>query len=138
MPDNLFDMSGRVAVVTGAASGLGQAMAIGLAHYGADVAIADINEAGMGETAARIRKLGRKVGAVGCDISIEADVSHLFEVADQVFGHVDSLINDPLFLALYKPEDLSLDDSNRVLSVKITGYLLCAKAAGKRMIQQGT
>jgi NAD(P)-dependent dehydrogenase (short-subunit alcohol dehydrogenase family) len=138
MPDNLFDLTGRVAVVTGAASGLGQAMAIGLAQYGADIAVADVNEAGMDETVTRIRSLGRKAEAVRCDISKEEDVTGLFDVVDGVFGRVDILINDPFILARYKPEDLSLDDWNRVIGVNITGYFLCARAAGKRMIAQGT
>ncbi len=137
MPDNLFDLRGRVAVVTGAASGLGQAMAIGLASYGADIAAADINDAGLAETVEQIKPLGRKAIAVHCDVTQAEQVNHLFEEVDRSFGRVDILINDPFVLARYRPEDLSLEDWNRVLNVNLTGYFLCARAAGQRMIKQG-
>ena len=138
MPDNLFDLSGRIAVVTGAASGLGRAMAIGLARYGADIAAADINDAGLAETVGQIKPLGRKAAVIPCDISQAEQVDRLFEEVDRTFGRIDILINDPYVIARYKPEELSLDDWNRVLSVNLTGYFLCAQAAGKRMIKQGS
>lgn len=137
IPGNLFDLTGRVAVVTGAASGLGQAMAVGLARYGADIAAADINEAGMAETVGQITVLGRKAIAVRCDISQPDQVAHLFDEVDRALGGVDIEINDPFVIARYAPEDLSLEDWNRVISVNLTGYFLCAQAAGKRMIKQG-
>ncbi len=137
MPDNLFDLTGRVAVVTGAASGLGQAMAVGMARYGADIAAADINDAGLAETAEQIKTIGRKVITVHCDISKPEDVDNLFATVDRELGRVDILVNDPFTLTRMKPEDLSLADWNRCLSVNITGYFLCAQAAGRRMIAQG-
>ncbi len=137
MPDKLFDLSGRVAVVTGAASGLGRAIAIGLARFGADLALADVNDVGMAETARLAAESGHKLAGFHCDISQQAEVDHLFADVDRVFGRVDILINDPFVIARYKPEDLSLDDWNRVLSVNLTGYFLCAQAAGRRMIAQG-
>jgi NAD(P)-dependent dehydrogenase (short-subunit alcohol dehydrogenase family) len=133
----LFDLTGRVAVVTGAASGLGQAIALGLARYGADIVAADINDAGLAETLTQLAALGRKAVAVHCDISQPEAVEQLFSEVDRVFGRVDILINDPFTLARYKPEDLSLEDWNKVLSVNLTGYFLCAQAAGRRMIAQG-
>src|SRR5438034_993021 len=102
MPDNLFDLSGRVAVVTGAASGLGRAMAIGLARYGADIAAADINDASLAETVEQIKPLGRKAAAIPCDISQAEQVDRLFEEVDRTFGRVDILINDPYVIARYK------------------------------------
>jgi NAD(P)-dependent dehydrogenase (short-subunit alcohol dehydrogenase family) len=137
MPNNLFDLTGRVAVVTGAASGLGQAMAVGLARFGADAALADIDDQGLAETLPRITALGRKAIAVHCDISQQDQVDHLFEEIDRTFGRVDILINDPYVLVRLKPEELSLADWNKVVGVNLTGYFLCAQAAGKRMIKQG-
>ncbi len=133
----LFDLTGRAAVVVGAASGLGQAMAIGLAGQGADVACADINEAGLAETVSQIAALNRKAIAVRCDVSLAADITHLFAEVDRAFGRVDILINDPYTSARSKPEDLSLADWNRVIAVNLTGYYLCAQAAAQRMIKQG-
>jgi len=126
-----------VAVVTGAASGLGQAMAIGLARFGANIACADVNDDGLAETAGQIAALARQAIAVHCDISQPEQVEHLFAEVDRVFGRVDVLINDPYVGARAKPEDLSLDDWNRVIGVNLTGYFLCAQAAARRMIQQG-
>ncbi|HKZ69321.1 MAG TPA: glucose 1-dehydrogenase [Anaerolineales bacterium] len=137
MTSNLFDLAGRVAVVTGAASGLGQAMAIGLAQHGADIAAADINDVGLAQTVERVTSQGRQALAIHCDISQPDDVNRLFEIVDQVLGGVDILVNDPFTLARYKPEDLTLEDWNRVMSVNITGYFLCAQAAGRRMIARG-
>jgi len=137
MPDNLFDLSGRVAVVTGAASGLGQAMAVGLARHGAEVACADVNDGGLAETVSQIEALSRRAIAVHCDVSRAEQVEHLFAEVDRAFGRVDILINDPYTSARFKPEDLSLDDWNRVIGVNLTGYFLCAQAAARRMIKQG-
>ena len=136
MNGNLFDLSGRVAVVTGAASGLGQAMAVGLAQHGADVVCADINEAGLGTTAERITALDRRAAAVPCDIAQPDQIAALFDHADEQFGRVDILINDAYTPSRWRPEDVTLDDWNRVLGVNLTGYFLCAQAAGKRMIAQ--
>ncbi len=137
MPTDLFDLSGRVAVVTGAASGLGQAMAVGLARYGADVACADVNDTGLAETVSAIEGLTRRAIAVHCDISLPVQVDHLFAEVDRAFGRVDVLINDPYTSARAKPEDLSLADWNRVIATNLTGYMLCAQAAARRMIKQG-
>jgi NAD(P)-dependent dehydrogenase (short-subunit alcohol dehydrogenase family) len=137
MSAELFDLSGRVAVVTGAASGLGQAMAIGLARYGADIVCADVNDDGLAETVNAIVGLARQAIAVHCDISQPEQVEHLFAEVDRVFGHVDVLINDPYTSARAKPEDLNLADWNRVIATNLTGYMLCAQAAARRMIKQG-
>jgi len=137
MPASLFDLSGRVAVVTGAASGLGQAMAVGLAQQGAEVACADVNDDGLAETVSQIAALPRRAIAVHCDVSQPEQVEQLFAEVDRVFGRVDVLINDPYTSARAKPEDLGLADWNRVISVNLTGYFLCAQAAARRMMQQG-
>lgn len=136
-PTNLFDLTGRVAVVTGAASGLGRAMAVGFARHGADVACADINDGGLAETAALIAAQGRRAIGVRCDVSKPEDVERLFAELDAAYGRVDVLVNDPYTSARSRPENLSLEDWNRVIAVNLTGYHLCAQAAGRRMIAQG-
>src|SRR3954451_20552498 len=138
MADNLFDLRGRVAVVTGAASGLGRAMAIGLARYGADVAGADINDTGLAETVTQITELGRNGVAIHCDVSESENITALFEEIDRVYGRVDILINDAYTGKRARPEELSLDDWNRVMNVNVTAGYLCALAAGQRMIAQGS
>ncbi len=137
MHDPLFDLSGRVAVVTGGASGLAQAIAIGFARFGADVVVADINDAGVTDTCMQITALGREALAVHCDVSDAGEVAALFERVDETFGRVDILLNAPFWFARTAPEDLALADWNKTLAISLTGYWLCSQAAGRRMIQRG-
>ncbi len=135
---SLFNLSGRTAVVTGAASGLSQAIAVGFAQYGADVVAADINEEGLKTTVEQITATGRKGLSVHCDISKPEQVKALFETVDKAFGRVDILVNGPYAFTRAKPEDLTLDEWNRAISICLTGFFLCAQEAGRRMIKQGT
>jgi NAD(P)-dependent dehydrogenase (short-subunit alcohol dehydrogenase family) len=137
---DLFDLNGRVALVTGSGAngGLGHAMALGLARYGAEVMVADIDEPGALLTAEQVRGLGRRSSAVRCDISRPEEVAHLFAELDRAFGRIDILVNDPFIGCRAHPEDLSLEDWHRVIEVNLTGYLLCTQEAGRRMIRQGT
>src|SRR5258706_12772854 len=107
---SLFKLSGRVAVVTGAASGLSQAIAVGFAEYGADVVAADINEEGLKTTVEQIAATGRNGLAVHCDISQPEQVTALFETVDKSFGQVDILLNGPYAFTRAKPEDLTVDE----------------------------
>lgn len=131
---NLFDLGGRVAVVTGAASGLGRAMAVGLAAHGADIVGADIDEASLAETLGQVQASGRRGLAVACDTSDPAAVAHLFDECDRRFNQIDILVNNAGIGSHARPEDLSLEEWERVIGVDITGYFLCAQAAGRRMI----
>ncbi len=137
MTNNLFDLGGRVAVLTGAASGLAQAMAIGMAEYGADIVCVDINEAGLIKTVDQITALGRKAMAVRCDLSQPNEITHLWEEVDRSFGHVEIHVNAAFAPSRARPEEISLDEWNKVMTVNSTGYFLCAQAAGQRMIRQG-
>jgi NAD(P)-dependent dehydrogenase (short-subunit alcohol dehydrogenase family) len=135
---DLFRLDGRVAVVTGAASGLGHAIAAGLARSGAAVVGADINEAGLEATVQRIRSRGGTAVGVPCDVSEERSVDELFAEVDREFGQVDILINDAFVpVTRIVPEAFELDQWERALRVNLTGYFLCARAAGRRMIDRG-
>lgn len=135
---DLFRLDGRVAVVTGAASGLGHAIAAGLATYGAAVVGADINEAGLDATVQRIRSSGGTALGVRCDVSDEASVEELFTQVDREFGRVDILINDAFVpVTRIVPEAFQLDQWERALRINLTGYFLCARAAGRRMVERG-
>jgi len=133
-----FSLEGKVAVVTGAASGLSQAIAVGFASAGADLVIADINRDGLHETAKSIRALGQKAEVCLCDIADAAAVEHLFSRVDEVYGQVDILLNGPFAFNREKPEKLTLADWNDAIAVCLTGFFLCAQGAGRRMIERGT
>lgn len=132
-----FSLDEKKAVVTGAASGLSQAIAIGFASAGADIVIADINHDGLHETAKSIRALGQKAEVCPCDISKAAAVEALFQRVDEVYGRVDILLNGPFAFNREKPEKLSLADWNDAIAVCLTGFFLCAQQAGRRMLERG-
>jgi NAD(P)-dependent dehydrogenase (short-subunit alcohol dehydrogenase family) len=137
MPGKLFDLSDRVAVVTGSGAGIGRAIAVGFADQGADLAICDVDDAAMAETAARIAALGRRAVAVHADVGRPADIADLFARVDQEFGRVDILVNNVGANARSTPEALSLAEWQRVLACGVTGSFLCAQEAGRRMIARG-
>lgn len=139
MANDWFDLSGRVAVVTGggANGGNGHAAALALARYGADVLVCDVDEAGAAETAREIAALGRRCVWTRTDIGEPAEIAALFERLDREFGQVDILVNNVASGQRSRPEDLSLDDWRRVLSVILDGTFLCSQAAGRRMIARG-
>ena len=134
---NSFSLEGKVAVVTGAASGLSQAIAIGFAGAGADLLIADINHDGLHETAKSIRALGQKAEVCLCDIAEAAAVEDLFARLDAAYGQVDILLNGPFAFNREKPDQLKLADWNDAIAVCLTGFFLCAQQAGRRMIELG-
>jgi NAD(P)-dependent dehydrogenase (short-subunit alcohol dehydrogenase family) len=133
----LFSLEDRVAVVTGAAAGIGRAIAIGLAQNGANVAVCDINEDGLAKTAERIKVLRRRAISVRCDVEHPREIDHFFAEIDREFGRVDILVNNVGHLVREKPENLKLDDWNWVLATGATAALLCSQAAGRRMIAAG-
>src|SRR5688572_9823894 len=115
---SLFDLSGRVAVVTGAGSGLGRAMSIGLAQAGARVVVSDLNPATAEETAEQIRAAGGRAIAAKCDTRSKDDITALFAASDAAFARLDILINNAGVGSEHvHPEDLRIDDWNNVFAV---------------------
>ncbi len=134
-----FSLTGKYAVVTGAGAngGLGHAMALGLAEAGADLLVSDIDKAGAEETAREIRDLGRRGIGVACNNARREDIIALFGVLDREFGRIDILINNVGLGVRFRPEELPVEDWQRVLDVSLTGTFLCSIEAGRRMIAQG-
>jgi NAD(P)-dependent dehydrogenase (short-subunit alcohol dehydrogenase family) len=140
-PENLFDLSGKVALITGAGAngGIGHALALGLARYGAEVIASDIDEAGAMTTTQEITERGGKSASFTCDISNPDQVDALYKWIDQRYGKVDILINVPyVFPSRMRPHELKLQDWQKTLGVNLTGYFLCSQGAIQRMIDQGT
>lgn len=137
--NNWFDLSGRVAVVTGggANGGNGHAIALGLARYGADVLVSDVDVPGAEQTAREIRDLGRRAIACRCDVGAPNEIAAMFSLLDRELGAIDILINNVGVGFRSHPEDLSLADWQRVERVNLDGTFLCSMEAGRRMIKQG-
>ncbi len=135
---SLFDLTGKVAVVTGAARGMGRAMSLALAEHGADLLLGDRNAEGMAETAAEIRALGRRAVPVVLDVAEPVEVRRLFSVLDQEYGRVDFLGNVAGEGLRAKPEDISLEMVVQTLNNLVVGRFCACQEAGRRMLAAGS
>ncbi len=133
----MFDLRGKVAVVSGAAQGLGQATALGLAECGCDLVLLDRNLRGAEQTAAQIRNMGRRADSHGTNVSCPDSIASLFQWVDEQHGRVDFLGNIAGDGVLAKPEELTVQELQRVLDNLVIGRFLMCQEAGKRMLSQG-
>ena len=137
MSSTLFDLSHKVAVVTGAAQGIGRAMSMALAEAGADLMLVDRNEAGVRQTAADIAKLGRRAEVAVINVSEPAQIRTLFVRVDAEFGRVDFLGNVAGEGILGAPEDIALEDVEQVWRDLVFGRFCACQEAGRRMLAAG-
>src|SRR5437868_1384030 len=137
MSSNLFDLTGRVALVSGAAQGLGQAMALALADAGADLVLADRNATGMEKTARQITGLGRRAVPFPCDVAVPEQIRALFAQLDREFGRIDFLGNVAGDAVLGRPEEIALDDVERSWRALVYGRFCACQEAGRRMLAAG-
>ena len=133
----LFDLSGRVALVSAAATGMGRAMSIAFAEVGADLMLADIDEEGMQETAEHIQKLGRGAIPVVCDVSDPDQIRAMFAQLDREYGRVDVLGNVAGEAYVGPPEDSPLEELQQTLDNLVIGRFCCCQEAGRRMLAAG-
>lgn len=131
-------LEGKVALVTGAAQGIGQAVALVFAREGADVIPVDINLELAQKVADEIRSLGRKAEAIKADVSKSRDVDRMTAYALDKFKRIDILVNNA---APSNRDRLPIEDTteamwDRMLDVNLKGAFLCSKAVGKGMIEQ--
>ena len=134
---NYFDLSDRVALVSGAASGMGRIMALALAEQGADLMLADRNEDGLQRTAQEIAQLGRRAVGVRCDVSQPDEIRSMFARLDREFGRIDFLGNVAGDAILARPEDLAIEDLLAVLQNLVVGRFCMCQEAGRRMLPRG-
>lgn len=135
MSVDIFDLAGKVAIVTGGSRGLGKAMVLGLAQAGADVAVVSRTLSDLEKVADEIRDLGRDSLAVAADVTKLADVKSMVEKVLDKFGKVDILINNAGTTVSKPALDHKEDDWDKVLDVNLKGYFLCAQAVGKEMVK---
>ena len=133
----LFELTGKVAVVTGGGGGLGEAMCLGLADAGADVVIVDVNEAAATRVSGEVRSLERRSLALQGDVRDSERVNQCVARILEEFGTIDILINSAGTARRYWAEDLPEQAWNDVQDINLKGTFLWCQAVGRHMIQRG-
>lgn len=133
----IFDLTGKVAVVTGGSGGAGRAIAAGLATFGADVAVTSRTLSTLEETAAEVRKTGRKAFPISCDVADEASVTDMIKQVMAEFGRIDILVTCAGIALRHPAEQMPLADWQKVMDVNVVGTFLCCQAAAREMIKAG-
>jgi gluconate 5-dehydrogenase len=134
---NFFNFTGKVAVITGGSGGFGKAAAIGLAAYGADVVITSRKLDSLEDTAEEIRKLGRKVLPISCDVGDEASINAMIAKVIEELGKIDILITAAGIANRFPAEEFPIDEWQNIMDINVKGTFLCCQAAGKQMMKQG-
>ncbi len=133
----LFDLSGRVAIITGGNGGIGLGMARGLASAGASVVVAGRNEAKNAAAVAELETLGSRAAAVEVDVTSEASCQAMIRAAVERFGRLDILINNAGTNIRKAPEEHSLAEWNIVIETNLTSAFMCSQAAYPEMQRAG-
>jgi NAD(P)-dependent dehydrogenase (short-subunit alcohol dehydrogenase family) len=134
----LFDLTGRVAVLTGGGGALGRVSAAGLARAGASVVVVDVQAAYAQSVADEIAATGAKAIGIGADLASEAEVERVFAEVDSTFGRVDILVNAiSSAVDRHAPEDFPADTWDFMMAANLTSFFLTSKAAAHRMIAAG-
>jgi NAD(P)-dependent dehydrogenase (short-subunit alcohol dehydrogenase family) len=131
-----FNLTGKVALVTGGSGGIGKALAIGLADCGADVIVASRGLGKLKEVEKAISDKGRRSYAVSVDVTDQKSVDEMVKNIQKKYQHVDILVNGA-GLAIRKPADtFPIEDWQKVMDVNVKGTFLCCQAIGRIMIGQ--
>jgi NAD(P)-dependent dehydrogenase (short-subunit alcohol dehydrogenase family) len=134
---SLFDLKSKVAIVTGGAGGIGHVLAEGLAEAGADIVVASRNLEKLQLVADRIVLLGRQALAVSVDLTQEQSVAEMVDKVLEKFGRIDILVNSAGLAIRNVPEQMPIDDWQKVMNFNARGVFLSCQAAGRVMIKQG-
>ncbi len=127
----------RIALVTGAGSGNGRAIAIGMAREGAHVVIADINQLGSEATAQEITALGRKTLALKTDVSKVTDIEAMVKAVMDQFGRIDILVNNAGVITRQPMLEVTEETWDRILDINLKGVFFCTQAVARVMVRQG-
>jgi len=135
---DIFDLTGKVAVVTGGAGGIGHALSLGLADAGADVVVASRKLEHLEKVAEEIRAKGRKSLAVSVDVANEKSVADMVSTVLNTFPCIDILVN-AAGISIRKPADtFPVSEWQQVMDVNTRGTFICCQAVGQTMIKQGS
>lgn len=134
----MFELTNRTAVVTGAGSknGIGRATALALAGQGADVAVCDLNPAGVDETVAEIRKCGRRSMGFVVDVTQPEQVQAMVDAVERAWGRIDILANIAGITQPSKVTNTTVEDWDRITGVNMKGTFLVSKAVAAVMVRQ--
>ena len=131
-----FDLTGKVAVVTGAARGLGLQFALGLAKYGADLVVCDILARELEDAKNEIEKRGHRVLIQHTDITKLGQIDRMVDQTMKTFGHIDILVNNAGVNNPQRAEDVTEEAWDRIMEVNLKGLFFTAQRVGRVMIQQ--
>ncbi len=137
MSENLFDLTGQVALVTGTSRGLGQHFARALARTGADIVMTSRSRESLEPFEAEIQKLGRKTAAVELDVRDEASIRNGVAAAIAAFGKLDIVVNNAGCNVRKPAVDVTWEDWNLILDTNLRGTFFVAQAAARHMIERG-
>lgn len=132
----LFDLTGRVAIVSGGSIGLGRQMAEGLAEMGANLVLCARKKERCEQAAEELRALGVQALALACDVRDRAAIQAVVEATLASFGRIDILVNNAGVSWAAPVEEMTLEQWDKVLSTNLTGTFLFCQAAGKAMLEQ--
>lgn len=133
----LFDLSGKVALVTGASSGLGLHFAEVLAENGASVALVARRLERLTELASRIQKAGGRAQAISADVNDRGEMVRAFDAAERTFGSVDVLVNNAGVVHAHRITDLPAEEWRRVLATNLDAVFFWSQEAARRLIAAG-
>ena len=133
----MFDLTDRIALVTGGNGGIGLGMARGLGQAGATVIIVGRNAEKSAAALRELQALGVRAESLACDVAKEAEVQRMFAEVQARHGRLHILVNNAGSTVRKPPQDFSLDDWNQVMDVNLTSAFLCARAAYPLMLQAG-
>ena len=129
-------LNGKVALVTGAARGIGQATAVKLAQGGADIALCDLDQAWLSETAEKVQALGRRAETFAMNVAVAEDVTRAVAEVEKAFGRIDILVNNAGITKDGLMMRMSEADWDNVLDINLKGAFLCTKAVSRIMMKQ--
>jgi len=130
------ELSGQVAIVTGAGRGIGRATALELGQMGADIVVAEMDREGAEQTAAEVKGLGRRVSVVHTDVTSRADLGAMVDRARAEFGRIDILINNAGIYRAALPLDVSEEHWDAIMSVNAKAVFFASQAVLPTMITQ--
>jgi NAD(P)-dependent dehydrogenase (short-subunit alcohol dehydrogenase family) len=131
-----FDLSGKVAIVTGAGRGMGYHIALVLARYGADLVVCSRTVSELEKVGAEIEKLGRRVLIQKMDVTNIPEIHSMVEATVKTFGRIDLLVNNAGLNIPQWAEEVTEEAWDQVFDINLKGTFFCAQAVGKVMIQQ--